>query len=265
MSRALQVFVLVSLWLVAQAFHAWAAKEWEVIKGDNFIVYYRPSDVPEDFARTVMDSVQEEFRNVTTNLGITRYQGWSGDKRASIYIYKDENDYVQNGGQAGWSHGAALVQTKMIKTYPSDAGFFDSLLPHELGHIILHEYVGPYADVPLWFDEGVAMYQEKAKRLGTHKIVQEALANGQFIPLSELTLMRLYNNSAQKTVELFYAESASVVNFMISELGESHFYKLCHELKEHIPFVDALPKVYMHINDLDNLNKKWVNYLKDRS
>ena len=264
MNRVLKVFVLIGLLLVAGTFHAGAQKEWETLKGDNFIVYYRPSDVPEDFVRTVMDSAEEEFKNVTTNLGITRYEGWRWDKRASIYIYRDENDYVQNGG-AGWSHGAVLVQTKMIKTYPSDSGFFDSLLPHELGHIILHEYLGPYVDVPLWFDEGVAMYQEKAKRVGSNKIVQEALANGQFIPLSELTLMRLYNNSAQKTVELFYAESASVVNFMISELGESHFYKLCHELKEHIPFVDALPKVYMHINDLDNLNKKWVNYLKDRS
>ncbi|MEI7998799.1 MAG: peptidase MA family metallohydrolase [Candidatus Omnitrophota bacterium] len=240
------------------------AKDWEMLKGDNFIVNYR-SNVPEDFVKTVLDSAQESFMSVSENLGISRFQSWSGEKRAVIYIYSDQNDYIKKGGQAGWSHGASLVQAKTIKTYPSDEGFFDSLLPHELGHIILHEYVGPYANVPLWFDEGVAMYQEKAKRIGTNKIVQEALENGQFIPLSQLTDMRLYSNSDQKIVSLFYAESASIVNFMITQLGDGRFFKLCHELKENSRFVDALPKIYMHINDLNDLNRKWVDYLKDRS
>jgi hypothetical protein len=240
------------------------AKDWEMFKGDDFIVYYR-LNVSEEFAKTVMDSAEEDFRQISENLGLSRYQSWPSEKRASIYIYSDEEDYIKNGGQAGWSHGAALISTKTIKTYPSDAGFFDAILPHELGHIVLHEFVGPYANVPLWFDEGVAMYQEKAKHIGSMKVVQEALTKGQFITLNELTDMRLYSNSKRETVDLFYAESASIVHFMITQLGEGHFYRLCKELKENTRFIEAVPKVYMNIGSLDDLNKKWVAYLKGNS
>ena len=262
MTRIFKVLMLIGLFLTTTC--AVQAKGWETLKGEDFILYYRPA-VPEDFVGTVMDSAEEDFRNISENLGITRYHAWSLDKPISIYIYTDADDYVHNGGQASWSHAATLVKTKTIKTYPSDEGFFDALLPHELGHIILHEYLGPYADMPLWFDEGVAMYQEKAKRIGSNKFVQEAISNGQFIPLSRLTDMRLYMNSDKKTVDIFYAESASIVNFMITQLGQGHFYEFCVELQQNSHFIDALLKVYGNIDGLDGLNKKWLNYLKDSS
>ena len=197
-----------------------------------------------------------------SDLGISRYQGWSWDKRASIYIYRDEDDYVQNGGQAGWSHGSTLVRDKVIKTYPSEQGFFDSMLPHELGHIIFHEFVGFIADIPLWFDEGVAMYQEKARRLGADRDVRAAIEKGQFIPLTQLTDMRLYNNTDNDTVQLFYAEAASAVHFLITEFDDQHFYKFLRELKENTPFEEALRKTYMRVKSLEDLNKMWLDHLQ---
>jgi len=239
-----------------------AKTDWQQVKGHNFIIYYR-SEVPLDFVQTVMDEAEGDFRRVTENLGITRYQSWAWDKRASIYIYRDGDDYVNNGGP-GWSHGASLVATKTIKTYPAASGFFDSILPHELGHIILHEFVGPFAHVPLWFDEGVAMYQEKARRPGAHHDVRKSIENGQFIPLTQLTDMRLYNNTSQDVVDLFYTEAASAVNFMVTQLGEEHFYKLCRELKNETPFENALAKAYMRSRSVEELNKLWVKFLEEQ-
>ncbi len=234
-------------------------EKWQQLKGQNFIIYYR--NVPQDFLDTVMRSAEEEFRNITSNLGIARYQSWSWDKRAAIYIYHDAKDYINNGGQAGWSHGAALVREKVIKTFPAANGFFDSIMPHELGHIIFREFVGFDADVPLWFEEGVAMYQEKAKRLGSDDDVREAIEKGQFITLTQLTDMRLYNDTDQDTVQLFYAEAANAVYFLITEFGEQRFYKLCRELKENTPFEEALRRVYVRLKSLDDLNKFWVKHL----
>ncbi len=236
-------------------------KEWDVQKGSNFIIYSR--DVPEDFVQTVMAQCEEDYQRISQNLGITRYQSWSWEKRASVYIYRDAEDYVNNGAQAGWSHGAALISSKTIKTYPSQSGFFDSVLPHELGHIILHEFIGPQTSVPLWFDEGVAMYQEKARRVGAHGAVRKSKINGQFIPLTQLTDMRLYTNSNDAEVQLFYAESASIVNFMITELGQAHFSRFCQELKRQVPFEEALAKVYISIKTIGDLNKKWVSFLEE--
>ena len=240
------------------------AKEWQELKGNNFIVYYR-SSIPEEFVKTVMDSAEENFRRISENIGLSRSHGWYQDRRASVYVYADQEDYINNSKQVGWSHGAAITGQKVIVTYPSDQGFFDSLLPHELGHIILHENLGPYAEIPLWFDEGMAMNQEKAKSIGSNKIVQEAIKNGQFIPLTQLSDMRLYSDSDKEKIKLFYAESASLVNFMMTQLGEARFSRFCRGLTENKRFSDVLSEVYQQFEGLDGLNKKWVNYLKDRT
>src|SRR6185295_10938486 len=116
-------------------------------------------------------------------------------------------------------------------------------------HIIFHEYIGFDVDVPLWFEEGVAMYQEKAKRFGANGDVLRALKNGEFISLTDLTNMRLYSDSPPDKVQLFYAESASVVNYMISELGENRFAKLCRELKGGGNFMDAMQSSYVRFSN----------------
>jgi hypothetical protein len=255
----LKVFYLAVL-MVSMFLNQAQAKEWEVAKNNHFIVNYR-TEVTEQFAQTVLDSSEEIFRQVLENLGLSRYQSL-GDKKVTIYVYLDKDDYIKNSGQAGWSHGAAYTFTKTIHTFPADWGFFDTLLPHELGHIVLHDYVGEHGNMPLWFDEGVAIYQEKAKQMLARRTVQEALKNGQFISLNQLTDMRLYSHSPKETVELFYAESASVVYFLISQLGEGYFHRLCRELKEGTPFAEALSKVYPQIPNMDELNKRWTRYVK---
>lgn len=257
-----KICLILSLLILFMSRASFAAeKEWQGYKTDNFKIFAHHVD--DDFVNMVMRESEDALRNVLNCLNIRKYQMWSGDKAVSIYIYKNEEDYVKNGGQAGWSHGAALVRLRSIRIYPSANGFFDSILPHELGHIVLHEYVGIDTTIPLWFDEGVAMYQEKAKQLGGHRLAAQAMKNGKFIPLTDLTNMRLYSSTDVPTVELFYVESASIVNFMITQLGDFHFHKLCRELKENRSFENALAEAYPRIKNLGDLNKKWMEFLKD--
>jgi hypothetical protein len=131
-----------------------------------------------------------------------------------------------------------------------------------MGHIIFREFIGLQTKVPLWFEEGVAMYQEKAKRFGSNTAVKKAVENGEFIALKELTDMRLYNNSPANELDLFYAESASVVYYMISELGEFNFVRFCRALKEGKGFDGALKSIYVRFRNLDDLNRAWLNYLE---
>ena len=46
---------------------------------------------------------------------------------------------------------------------------FENVLTHELTHIIFREYVGFGWNVPLWLDEGVAMFMEKKKSVSMMK------------------------------------------------------------------------------------------------
>jgi len=234
---------------------------WQKLKGQDFTIFYR-ANVPDDFVQTTMDTAEDELKRVTDNLGITNAPSWSGDRGIKVYIYSDREDFVKNGGQALWAHGASLVKTRTIKLYPDASGFFDTILPHELGHIVFRDYIGFTAMVPLWFEEGVAIYQEKAKRLGSNKTVLDTIENGQFIPLTQLTGVRLYKDTKSQIVDQLYAESASAVYYLITELGDQEFYMFCSELKNGTAFEEALHKVYLRFKNTDELNQAWVDYLQ---
>jgi len=235
-------------------------KVWKEYKRRHFIVYYK--EAPLDFVKEVEKAAEQYYEEITNNLGFTRYKGWTWDERVKIYIYDDHDDYIDSAGQARWSHGAASARRKTIHTFPSAHGFFDSTLPHELGHIIFREFVGFRVQIPRWFEEGVAMYQEKAKRWGSNRIVKKAIETEDFIPLDELSHVVLTSKTDDQKVKLFYAESASIVYYMISELGEYRFVQFCRKIKSGDSFIKALTSVYFRFKDLEHLNKSWVEYLE---
>lgn len=246
--------------LVAFSSSVLAGEKWNERRAAHFLIYYK--DTPMDFVRSVEGAAEDEYREITASLGFRREQNWMSENRAKIYIYEDAGDYSLNSQQYQWSHGAASAGEKIIRTFPSAAGFFDSTLPHEMGHIIFREFVGLDAKVPLWFEEGVAMYQEKAKRVGANTTVKAAIKNGKFIPLTELSNMRLYNETPKDQVELFYTEAASIVYYMISELGDHRFAHLCRALKEGKDFFSAMESAYGRFHNWNDLSRAWMNYLE---
>lgn len=236
------------------------ARDWQVYKKRHFIIYYDES--PVDFVRSLEESAEEYYTEIAQNLGFYRYNSWTWDERAEIYIYNDDEDYVVSGKQAKWSHGVASPQDKVIRTFPTAHGFFDSTLPHELGHIIFREFVGFRVILPRWFEEGVAMYQEKARRFGSDRTVRKAIESKTFMSLTELTDFRLTANTDREIVELFYAESASVVAYMINELGQSRFVNFCRKLESTNNFKLALKSAYGRFDSIEDLGRAWENYLK---
>ncbi|MDP2654030.1 MAG: peptidase MA family metallohydrolase [Candidatus Omnitrophota bacterium] len=234
--------------------------KWQEYRCTHFLIYYK--NVPMDFVKEVEEAAEGYYSAITRNLGFTRYQGWAFEGRAKIFIYDDQDDYVESSRQAGWSSGMASAREKVIRTFPSAHGFFDSTLPHELGHIIFREFIGYRAMIPLWLEEGVAMHQEKAKRWGAHQMVLKAIEKGEFIPLKALTQISLTQDTDRATVDLFYTESASVVYYLITEFGIHRFVNFCRALKEGRTFEAAFVSAYSRFQNVDDLNKAWVDYLK---
>ena len=249
------IFSLIAFMTASVSF---SEENWKEYRGRHFLIY--SNQAPPDFVKNVNEAAEREYEEITKNLGFIRYEGWSWNNRARIYIYDDRESYIlaQN---VSWSHGVALTKEKIIRTFPTASGFFDSTLPHELGHIIFREFIGYKSEIPLWFDEGVAIYQEKARRFGADKAVRQAISNGKFIPLEEINRKIISGSPDKNLVELVYAEAASVVCYLISEHGEYRFVNLCRQLKDGISFVDAVQKVYVRFNDIGDLNKSWMEYL----
>jgi len=254
-------FTMLCILLVQQNIVYAKSEPWKEHKGRHFVIYYKKARF--DFVQTVEKAAEQYYVEITKNLGLVRSQSWVWKDRSKIYVFDDSEDYVTSGRQAGWSSGAASPRAKTIRTFPAAHGFFDSTLPHELGHIIFREFVGYNVQIPSWFEEGVAMYQEKAKRWGAHDTVRKAIKDDTFLSLSELSLNRLRHKSSQGEVNLFYAESASVVNYLITEFGDRHFTHLCRKLKSGIRFDWAMGEVYVRFKNINDLNKAWVNYLEN--
>ncbi len=237
-----------------------SSPQWREEKSEHFIVAYQ--NVPEGFVQDVLQAAEDHYRDTMTTLGFTRYQGWTWDKRVRIVIYDSQEAYVKSS-HYGWSGGQVDTAAKQITTFPSETGFFDSLLPHELGHIIFREGAGFYNNIPLWLEEGVAMYQERARRLGADDGVRSLIAQGSYIPLVELNQMALRSGTDRATVRAFYTEAASLVGFLINEYEVYRFARLCRELRDGQRFSWALKKAYMEFSDLVSLEKAWRRYLNE--
>ncbi|MEK7083790.1 MAG: hypothetical protein AAB932_00990, partial [Patescibacteria group bacterium] len=105
-----------------------AEEKWDESKSAHFVIFHK--GIPLDFVQSVERAAENDYREITTNLGFHRGQSWMSENRARIYIYRDAQDYADNSRQYQWSHGAASAGEKTIRTFPSASGFFDSTLPH---------------------------------------------------------------------------------------------------------------------------------------
>jgi hypothetical protein len=250
-------FILLAI--LTQVNSAYGQEAWQQKHTRHFVISYK--DAPEDFIKSVEEGAERFYDEITRDLGFNRFSAWPAESRIAIFIYRDQEDYRASAQQEAWSQGVANFHQKEIRTFPAAHGFFDTVLPHELGHIIFREFIGENRALPLWIDEGVAMFQERAKRWGAHKIVQKAIAAGQFIPLRQLSGIRLSPETDRELIELFYAESASAVYYMIMELGQQRFVNFCRRLKDNDSFPQALHSCYTRFKDVDGLNKAWISYL----
>lgn len=235
--------------------------KWRTAKSTHFIVYYQKA--PEDFVNRLISRSEEYYNQIADSLGFRRYDFWLWDKRARVYIYDDAFAYQAATGQPSWSMGAAISKEKIIYTFPNERGFFDSILPHEMGHIIFREFVGFDNDaVPLWLDEGVASYQEAQRRRIAAILVKEALKNNSFIDLEKLAGINPRFMLNAESVNLFYAESLSIVDFLIREFGSDNFVLFCQGLRDKKDLQGALAYAYP-FRDLKDFNRAWQKYLKN--
>ncbi|MCX5703929.1 MAG: peptidase MA family metallohydrolase, partial [Candidatus Omnitrophica bacterium] len=228
----------------------------------HFIVYYKAA--PEDFIKQLIDKSEDYYNRIAQDLGFTRYDFWTWDKRAKIYIHDNAANYQAATAQPSWSIGCAQVAQKIIQTFPYAKGFFETVLPHEMGHIIFREFIGlGNSAIPLWLEEGVASYQEKIRYRQANMLIKEAINEGEFINLRELSSVNPQLMSNPQLADLFYAESFSVVDFLIKEFGRDKFVLFCQNLRDKKNLERALVSTYSFSN-IQELNDAWVRYLNSQ-
>ncbi|MFH1190255.1 MAG: hypothetical protein V1682_06145 [Candidatus Omnitrophota bacterium] len=271
--------ILLSLQVSAPAL----AQGWKEAKGEHFIVYYGQD---EKFAKEVLDKAEAYYRDIASGLGYPRYsEFWLWDKRTKIYIYPDHESFLKATGQPAWSHGMADYKKKEITSYVWSEGFIESLLPHEMAHLIFRDFVGFAGQVPLWLDEGVAQWAEAAKRDFMLGLARDLLNNDFLMTINELMKINLkyvkekdvlYMReivtksgdagvvflTGDKLIKAYYVEGFSLVDFLIHKYGSSRFAQFCRELRDGKTLEEALRASYpAHIGNLKELQSEWVSFI----
>ena len=239
------------------------AEDWKVIKGEHFLVYYVDN---KKFAAEARSRAEKYYNKIAADIGYSRYDNfWRWDNRAKIYIYRTHEDFMRATGKEPWIYGVVRYHKKEIISYEWSAGFLDSLLPHEIAHLVFRDFVGfPAAGgkgIPLWLDEGVAQWEEEARRTKSVEAVKKLIKDKSYIPIAELMGTDVRTKSDYELSSKFYAQAITLVGYMIKEYGPSKFNLFCRQLRDGKSVNAALSFVYTNsIPNIKSLEEKWIKY-----
>ena len=200
--------------------------------GDVSLYWYEGDD---DFANELLTVCGDAIESLANDIG-TRVE-----RPISIFIYGTAADmraamvYPQE-----WTGGVAFTDYSIIAIGigPGDLDWGRRALRHELTHLVIHSATfGPYGHLPTWLDEGLAMHNEGESEEAFESILLEAAERDMLLSLRTIS-GPFSSNPAQ--AYLSYAESHSVVEFMLATYGGESMHDLLMLYKEGETNDDAL-------------------------
>lgn len=219
--------------------------------GDVSVLWYEGSI---SFAQELMDTAHEALGRLSNDIGV------SLEQPVKLYIYASSSDlqgalvYPQE-----WTGGVAFADYGVIAIgiSPGDIGWGQRAIAHELGHMVVHQAVfGPFGDLPTWLDEGLAMDAEGDLRSDLADRLDWAIANDALFSVQ--SICSSFPTDAEAAA-LCYAESYSLVQFLLEHHGREKLLGLLNVFKAGSTYDDALLEVYGF--DLDGLNTVWRDSL----
>ncbi|MDD5658326.1 MAG: hypothetical protein PHF00_13825 [Elusimicrobia bacterium] len=233
-----------------------------------------PAPVPPGFIKLLTrhftvyaegDPASGEFLELLENLhgnlmlDLAPFSPWAKDDRVTLFLFKNQETYRRMTGRPAWSGGASSVPRRRIYLYESSE--LPGILAHELCHIYYDSFFTEELPNPLWLSEGMATLVQVERGLAAPNWLREnleRLERGGGYPLDELMRVTSTAGSPDARVRLWYAESYSVVRFLIRAQYRSSFYKFSRYLREGRSVAEALYRGYgMPYNRVKALEYAW--------
>lgn len=265
--KALMISIL-SLCMAGTSVQAQLGDVWLEKQSKHFNVRYN-FDHDRSLALRVLREAEKYYDSIGDLLGYTKYHSfWTWEDRVNVVIYPDQFSFVQFTGQPVWSRGYAsdhsrLFQSKAIVTFKQESLFREDILPHEISHLLLHDYLGFGRFIPIWFDEGIAQLQQQSRQQPVKQLMKQVVAKQNHIPFKVMMSLDIRKEKDEQKVIIFYSQSLSVVQFMIQKFGRSSFQRLLREMKNGMDLQKALLKVYRpYFSSIQEFEEKWLQYAK---
>jgi len=225
---------------------------WQSLTEGKVTLYWYYGDEP--FARELMATVQEALGRLYD------YTGAALEKPVKLYLYANAGDL--QGSMIfpqEWTGGVAFPRYGImaIGISPDNLDWGKRAIAHELTHLVIHQVtLNPYSDLPTWLDEGLAMHSEGSLEPVLVGYLNGAIAEGRLISVQSLASpFSAYAGEAA----LSYAQSYSLVEFLITAYGQDKMFELLSTFREGATYDGALMKVYgFDMDGLDALWRGWV-------
>ena len=228
--------------------------EWGSISQDNVTIYWYEG--PDSFAEELMGTAQGALERLVEDIGAYLKE------EVEIYIYASADALRQSMVfPQEWTGGVAYPQynTIAIGIAPSDLIWGKRAVVHELAHLVTYQMTtNPYSTTPTWLNEGISMYAEGALEYYFQDELDNALKEDNLIsvrsiasPFSALT----------EYSYLSYAESYSIVEFLVEAYGQANLKKLLETFAIGSGYDEALLNVYGF--NMEGLNDLWQYHIKN--
>ncbi len=227
--------------------------DWQTIEEGNITLYYYYGG--ESFARNLLTSVQNSLARLAADTGA------SLQEPIRVYIYANSSDlqgamiFAQE-----WTGGVAYTREGAIAIgiNPGNISWGKRAIAHELAHLVTEQMTSnPYNSIPLWLNEGISTYAEGDMDSTYISYLHRAAVSDSLIRVR--SLCGPFPADSDKSY-LSYAESRSIVGFLIESYGQEKMFELLSTFKQGSGYDDALLKVYGF--DMDGLNTIWQAYAK---
>ena len=231
--------------------------DWQSLGDEHVIVYWY--DQPADFGAALFEAAAEGYDHVSSITGVTT------ERLARVVIYKNQRDfcafYAPNSCQ-DWVGGQALSGITVQWGANRDWLVYD-VVPHELAHVFYNEvFRHTWVRVPTWFNEGIAVYNERTDHSHEMSLVTEAAANDELIPLRHMGTQA--SGLAHNAIHLWYAETYSLVAFIADAYGEQKLGQVILTLADNHPMEETLQLTLgMDLIEFEMAWREWLGYPVD--
>ena len=211
----------------------------------------------EYLARKVQQVARAQTERILREIGRGGETPWR--KAVPIFLMANRATYLAKSGMPEWSVGMTHMDmigdglaVRCIAIYQTTPDLLKKTLPHEVAHVVMSSLIRHSTRTPLAIHEGFAVSMEPGFDRSAHTpLLLYSRFTGTLIPLRELFMQKRVG----ARVRLFYAESASIVGFLVDLKGWETFFRFAEAVNRRNLDL-AVGKFYPY-RSVEELEKAW--------
>ncbi|MCH7504983.1 tetratricopeptide repeat protein [PVC group bacterium] len=178
-------------------------------------------------------------------------------KYKTIVILYPEDDFEKIRDRPHWLAGMFDGKIRIPLGKKASKDILEKIIFHEYTHVLIQDLTN--GNCPIWLNEGLARYEEYRGQKYGFLFLKRAIKQNQLLNFRDFSGTKIDFSMNADVVSLFYDQSYSFVNYLISKFRMYKIRKLCGDLGQGMSLEAALKKEFRM--SLDRLVLAWKKSL----